>query len=123
MTDLQIWVCVENNVVMMTASTPALKPLFRRKSEGSGSINSYYNKSYEIGDTGRSGTVGSAGRSRSRNDRKRQSDVAMICGDTQSEEHILAIDQDNIRKTTEVHASYDDGRIKALSLGKGHESG
>jgi len=31
MADLQLWVCVENNVVMMAASTPGLRPLLRRK--------------------------------------------------------------------------------------------
>jgi len=31
-TSLQLWVCVENNVVMIAASIPTLRPLLRRKS-------------------------------------------------------------------------------------------
>lgn len=107
MTNLQVWVCVENNVVMMTASTPALKPLFGRKSEQGSSFRSYDN-TYELRGTGPSGMGTSAGWSKSRTNRKSNSGITMAHGDTQSEEHILAADQDlsKITKTTNVHVSY-----------------
>lgn len=34
--DLSIWVCVENNVVIMAASIPTLRPIMRRKSVTAG---------------------------------------------------------------------------------------
>lgn len=117
MTDLQIWVCVENNVVMMTASTPTLKPLFTRNSGPSSSLSPYYYDSYELGHAGKSGIQGSVGWSRSGTQRQRPSDMAVPYGDTQSEERILPIDRDDaqITKTTEVEVSYAGSRDQGVS--------
>lgn len=93
---------------MMTASTPALKPLFGGKTTANSSLTPY-NDTYELGGIGRSEAGASARWSKSRNDRKRQSDVAMAYGDTPSEEHILSPDHDisHITKTIDVDVSYD----------------
>lgn len=107
MTNLQFWVCVENNVVMITASVPALKPLFGRKIEP-GASSFHYDNTYELGRTGGSGAVSSAAWNKSRQSRKWHSDIAMTFADTQSEEHILSDEQDvsRITKTMDVDVSY-----------------
>ena len=98
MTDLQIWVCVENNVVMMAASTPALKPLLGRKSGSQ--PTPYYNNSYEMNN--------SHPWSRSRGEKN--SVTTGTFGDTYSEEHILPgeLDPPEITKTVDVSVQYDN---------------
>ena len=105
MVNLQIWVCVENNIVLMYASIPVLRPLLLQKKSGS-SKNSRFeslskNEAYRNSRRDRDGL-----------DRRSARDVLGFRSDSKtwadgaSEEYILQPSRnDQITRTTELRVT------------------
>jgi hypothetical protein len=103
MADLQLWVCVENNVVMMAASTPGLRPLLRRKTGNAYTADAPYDGSHEL--SYRSNWPASEHEKKSRTAHSAHASVI----DNISEEHILGGCDQHILKTTGVSVTYGRG--------------
>lgn len=101
MINLQLWVCIENNVVMVAASIPTLRPLLRRKDRSSATA-----QAYTCSENSR--------RNMSHDPYSQPQDHIARSGrddpDSNSEEYILqnvVAPGDQITKTTDVHIAYE----------------
>lgn len=103
MADLQLWVCVENNVVMMAASTPGLRPLLRRKTGHAYQNDTPYDVSHEL--SYRSAWPASQHDKKSRIAHSAHASAI----DNISEERILDNGDQHILKTTGVSVTYGRG--------------
>ena len=98
MSNLQIWVVVENNIVMIAASIPALRALFQPAEDAP---SHYYN-------SGVSDSRGRRGASyKMATEHRHTVGADTRSGDADSEEHILTdLASNNITKTTDVRIVY-----------------